>query len=213
MKLRCMIMGCVVSALSTPLAAKVCDYKPSSLIGVGPTAAVAALSSETAAVGAGAIAAGFYTFTHATSGLTMLGSTAGGASAAGTVGIMGGTGGAIGTTFSILMAPATIITATALGTGTILYEGGCYFSAERIDDFWFMSDILDGLATTQPNLYRIEMPKNASDRKLFFLISEKGEKVGYRVQDLLIENGQIVQRGNFFNRPIGLMVSQLVVPE
>ena len=56
----------------------------------------------------------------------MLGSTAGGASAAGTVGIMGGTAGAIGTTSAVLMAPAFIITGAAIATAVAAYEGSCY---------------------------------------------------------------------------------------
>jgi len=79
----------VTSFLTFPATAEICDHTPSKLIGAGWTGSVATGAGATATAGVGMKAAGFYTFTHAVTGATMLGSTAGGASAAGTVGIMG----------------------------------------------------------------------------------------------------------------------------
>ena len=120
-----------------------CDYRPSNLIGGVGTGAAVATGGAVAAVGTGAKAAGFYTLTHAVTGATMLGSTAGGASAAGTVGIMGGTAGAVGTIASVVMAPATIIAGAVLGVGVAAYEGACYFTVERVDD----PEVINGIIT------------------------------------------------------------------
>lgn len=69
---------------------------------VGCVAGVSALA------GAGMNAAGLYAITNATTGAVMLGSTAAGASAAGTTGIIAGTSGLIGAAGAVLMSPAVI---------------------------------------------------------------------------------------------------------
>lgn len=71
--------------------------------------------------------AGFYTLPHAVTGSTMLASTLGGASGAGTVGIIGGTAGVIGTTAAVLMSPLFIGAA-----GTLAVAGGCYGAYQYI---------------------------------------------------------------------------------
>ena len=115
-----------VAALAGP-----CEYTPSKMVGAGLTGAGSALSGATAAAGAGLKAAGFYTFTHAVTGATMLGSTAGGASAAGTVGIMGGTAGAVGTVAAFLMSPVVLVGGAVVATGVVAYEGTCYFVSKE----------------------------------------------------------------------------------
>ena len=107
----------------SPVHADLCDYRPSQLVGGAVAATVATAAAGVGSTGAGMTAAGFYTLTHAASGATMLGSVAGGVSAAGTVGIMGGTGGAVGGTAAFLMAPITIIVGTVTAVGIIGYEG------------------------------------------------------------------------------------------
>ena len=123
----------VVMAASGSAFADICDYTPSKIIGgktgAAASSAAATGAAATAAAGAGLKAAGFYTLTHAVTGATMLGSTAGGASAAGTVGIMGGTAGAVGTVAGALMSPFVIIPAAVVATGITAYEGGCYLAA------------------------------------------------------------------------------------
>jgi hypothetical protein len=71
-------------------------------------------------------AAGLYAITNATTGATMLGSTAAGASAAGTTGIIGGTSGVIGTVGGALMAPEVIVGAAAVAVIGGAFEGGCW---------------------------------------------------------------------------------------
>lgn len=60
----------------------------------------------------------------------MLASTAGGASAAGTVGIMGGTAGAVGTVSAALISPFVIVPAALLAGSVVLYEGSCYLASQ-----------------------------------------------------------------------------------
>lgn len=119
------------TVLSQPVAAEICDYTPSKVLGVGMATAVSAGSATVAATGAGMKLAGLYSLAHSITGATMLGSTAAGASAAGTVGIIGGTAGVIGTTGAILMSPFVIVPA-AIASGSIAaYEGGCYLSTKK----------------------------------------------------------------------------------
>jgi hypothetical protein len=117
----------VLAALSAqPLLANICDNRPSAWIGTGGTVAVAAGGGATAGIVGTASAAGLYTIPHAITGATMLGSTAGGASAAGTVGIMGGTAGAGAAVIGFVLNPLVWVPAVAVAAGAVVYEGGCY---------------------------------------------------------------------------------------
>lgn len=107
-----------------------CDYKPSALVGPAGTAVVTGGTGVVAGAAAGLKAAGVYVLTHAGSGMAMLGSTAGGASAAGTVGIMGGTVGVGAATIGVVLNPFVWGLAAATAVGTVAYEGGCYFVGE-----------------------------------------------------------------------------------
>ena len=117
--------------ISTAAGAEVCDYRPSNVIGGFGAGSVATGAGAAAVTGAGLKAAGFYTLVHSVTGATMLGSAAGGASAAGTVGIMGGTAGAIGTAAGVLMSPFVIIPAAVVAGGVAAYEGGCYLADKK----------------------------------------------------------------------------------
>lgn len=80
----------------------------------------------------------------------MLGSTAAGASAAGTVGIMAGTASGVGAVAAVLMAPVTIVVgaATALAVGGL--EAACYFQVERVNDPYVVMDVLESVASVDP---------------------------------------------------------------
>ena len=173
--------------------ANACDYRPSNFLGGGATGAVVATGGSVAVAGAAAQAAGFYTLTHAVTGLTMLGSTAGGASAAGTVGIMGGTAGIIGTAASIIMAPVTIIAGAVLAVGVAGYEGVCYFTVERVEDPEVILGIVQNLADSgDPKYIRLT---DLSGEKFLMIASDhddNGEPVEwdkYSVKDLYVEEG------------------------
>ncbi|RLA47056.1 MAG: hypothetical protein DRR42_17855 [Gammaproteobacteria bacterium] len=121
-----LLLALTLTAMTTPaLAGGVCDKRPSKLISSAGATATAAAGTSVGSAGAAGTALGFYTLPHAVTGLTMLGSTAGGASAAGTVGIMGGTAGAIGTTAAIVLNPFVWGTALVVGVGTVAFEGAC----------------------------------------------------------------------------------------
>ncbi|MDG1816399.1 MAG: hypothetical protein P8H22_09895 [Glaciecola sp.] len=111
--------------------AEVCDYIPSKLIGNKATIAVEGAAVVTATTGVGLKTAGLYAITHATSGAAMLGSTAAGASAAGTTGIIAGTTGFLGTAGAFIISPFVIIPAAVIAVGVGTYEGICYFSSDR----------------------------------------------------------------------------------
>ena len=173
-----------------------CKYRPSNLIGGVGAGAAATAGAATAAVGLGTQAAGFYTLTNAVTGLTMLGSTAGGVSAAGTVGIMGGTAGVIGTTASIIMAPATIIAGAAVAGVTFAFEGVCYFSIETLKDPALIMEILENLASHSDKEY-FELIKNKDGTASIYVATEVElngkvmERTKYSVSDLYIEDGII----------------------
>jgi hypothetical protein len=118
----------VAVSLSQSAIAGVCDYRPSELIGGKTTGAVGGTAGTAAATGIGLKAAGVYTITHATTGAAMLGSTAAGASAAGTTGIIAGSAGFLGTAGAVLMSPFVIIPAAVTAVGIGVYEGGCYLA-------------------------------------------------------------------------------------
>ncbi len=118
--------------MSNLAAADICDYRPSNLVGGTTATATGVATGATAAAGVGMKAAGIYTITHATSGAVMLGSTAAGASAAGTAGILAGTAGFLGTVGAVLMSPLVIVPAAVAAVGLGAYEGGCYLAGVSI---------------------------------------------------------------------------------
>jgi hypothetical protein len=171
-----------------------CGYRLSNLIGGFGAGAAAAAGTATAAAGIGAQAAGFYTLTHSVTGAWMLGSTAGGASAAGTVGIMGGTAGAVGTIGAIIMAPATIIAGAVIGGGTAVFEGACYFAIDRLDDPELIMAVLENLALHSDADY-FELVTDAAGQSSIYVATEVDpngkvmERVKYTASDLYIEDG------------------------
>lgn len=118
-----------------------CDFRPSQLAGSGISGAAIGATAGTAAGAATAKAAGVYTLVHATTNLTMVGGTWAGASAAGTAGIIAGTGGVIGATVAAITAPATIAALAVAATAVGGFEAGCYFSDERVTNY----DAIDAL--------------------------------------------------------------------
>lgn len=183
-----------------------CDYRPSLLVGSGTAGALAAAGSGAAVAGAGAKAAGFYTLVHAGSGLTMLGSTAGGASAAGTVGIMGGTAGVLGTAGSILMAPATVAGAAAAGVGIGVYEGICYFWDERVTDYDEVMVRMELIAeNANPESFRLLKHYDAGQPGPSIKVKNHadGSWDQYFVENLYIVNNVLMHRDWFRNTTIG----------
>ena len=115
----------------------VCEHKPSNIVR-GILKGTASATAATAATGIGLKVTGFYTLKHAITGKIMLGSKLGGASAAGTIGIIKGTGGIIGYTASVLMSPVVIkggmVVAVVSTVGAISYEAVCYFTEDSKEE-------------------------------------------------------------------------------
>ena len=196
-------------ALGAQAHAGVCDYRPSQLLGGGGSGAVAAGSASVAATGIAAKAAGFYTLTHAVTGATMLGSTAGGVSAAGTVGIMGGTAGLIGTAGAILMAPVTIAAAATTSVAVGGLEAWCYYKVdERIVDYAAVHERMASLAErADPEYFRLvsEEGGDPDARAHILLRNADGSVDRYDVENLYIVNGELRHTDWFRDTRIGLL--------
>lgn len=194
----------------------VCDYRLSQL--VSPTAATAVVTAggAGASVGPATMAlGGLYFFPHAASGSVMLGSTLAGASGAGTVGIIGGSGFAAGV-LAVLTAPITLAVAagTAVTVGGV--EAGCYFVDERITEEEEVVAILRQAALTSNEVYF----------KLFDVSGEEAAETGaasrvripdedgtyqfYKVENLYIVNGELLHRDWFFNTSLGNIAAAMV---
>lgn len=197
-----------VVLMSTPVAADVCDYRPSALIGGAGAGAVGTAGAGAAAAGIGAKAVGFYTLTHSVTGATMLGSTAAGTSAAGTVGIIGGSAGVAGTIGAILMAPATIIAGVVIGAGTAIYEGACYFTVERIEDPAALMPILESMDAQSDEKYFRLVKNNSYDGHIWVAtkVDENGivlKRERFYIENLYIEDGILKNRDWGPNTKIG----------
>lgn len=192
----------LASLIASQAEAKVCDYRPSQLVGGSAAGVVGAASASTAVTGASVTAAGFYTLTNATTGATMLASTAAGTSAAGTVGIIGGTSGLIGATVAVLTAPVTIIVGVATATAIGGYEGVCYFSDDRVTDFYDVHTIMKNLAdNADPAYFRMENAGRTD--ATVYIRDENGGELQYRVENLYIVNGTLMHRDWFKNTTVG----------
>lgn len=190
----------------------VCDYRLSQL--VNPAAATAAVtaSGAGATVGPAAMAfGGLYFFPHATSGTLMLGSTLAGASGAGTVGIIGGSGFAA-SVLSILVAPVTLIVAAGTTVAVGGLEAGCYFVDERITDEDEVLAVLRQVALTANESYfklydEADYTGTASRVRI---PDEDGSYQFYWVENLYIVNGELLHRDWFLNTSLGNIAAALV---
>lgn len=204
----------LVSATSS--FAGVCDYRLSEMTSSAAATAVVAGGGTATAAGPAVMAlGGLYFFPHATSGAVMLGSTLAGASGAGTVGIIGGSGFAAGV-LAFFTAPITLIVAagTAVTVGGL--EAGCYFADERITDEKAVTDILRNVALTA----------NEDYFKLFEVSEEEAATIGtvsrvripdedgvfhfYEVKNLYIVNGELMYRDWLLNTSLGNIAAALV---
>ncbi|WP_417605402.1 hypothetical protein [Primorskyibacter flagellatus] len=169
--------------------AEVCDYTPSSLVGKSVTAIGTAVAGGSAAAGVGLQAAGYYTLVHAGSGLTMLASTAAGTSAAGTVGIIAGTGGLVGTVSAVLMAPVTIVLGGITIVGVGLFEGACYFQVERVTDPYEVRRLIESIASRDDAVSII--PTDDGDAMALTVL---GNVKTYLLRKLYIADGHLKYR-------------------
>jgi hypothetical protein len=187
----------------------VCDYRLSEMVGREVATTIGAGAGGTVAASQSAmVLGGLYFFPHATSGSLMLGSTLAGASGAGTIGIIGGSGFAAGV-LAVVTAPITVLIAggTAIAVGGL--EAGCFFADERITEEDEVIAVLRQVALTADEKYF----------KLFDLSEEESAETGtasrirvpdedgvyqfYDVKNLYIVNGELFHSDWFFNTSLG----------
>lgn len=192
-----------------------CDYRPSQLIGSAGATGAGVVAGGTAAAGGVAKAAGVYTLVNATSGLTMVGGTWAGASAAGTAGIIAGTSGVIGTTVAVITAPATIA-AGAVATVVIgTFEGACYFTDTRITDYDEVNAIVRDISITAPASLYLYLPRGEGRNAEIRVRDPNSSETRYnfyKVRNLYIVNGVLKHRDWGFNTTIGL-VAKITDPQ
>ena len=200
----------------TSASSGVCDYRLSRLVSPAAATAVVTAGGAGASVGPTAMAVGgLYFFPHAAGGSLMLGSTLAGASGAGTVGIIGGSGFAAGV-LAVLTAPITLLTAagTAVTVGGL--EAGCYFVDERITEEEAVLAILRQVAPTSNEdyfkLFDVSDEETAETGAVsrVRIADENGVYQFYEVENLYIVNGELLHRDWFFNTRLGNIAAALI---
>ena len=190
---------------AAPLYADTCDYRPSRILGnAGSTAVISGGAVVSSATGV-ATTMGVYTLVNAGSGLTMLGSTLAGASGAGTIGIIAGTGGAVGTAGAIILNPFVWVPAAIVGLGGGGFEAACAFLVdERITEYDEVLVVMQSFAThANPEYFRLET--NAIPA--FISLSDgEGTWTRYDIENLYIADGVLKHRDWGRNTVIGRVV-------
>ena len=185
--------------------ADTCDYRPSRILGDAGSKAVIGVGGAVSSATGAATAMGVYTLVNAGSGLTMLGSTMAGASGAGTIGIIAGTGGAIGTAGAIILNPFVWIPAAIVGLGGGGFEAACAFLVdERITKYEEVLTVMESFAAhADPKYFRIVT--NAIPA--FISLSDgEGSWTRYDIEELYIADGMLKSRDWGPNTKIGRVV-------
>ena len=186
--------------------AEACDYRPSKILGRDGSNAVIVGGGTVVAGTAAANALGIYTLVHASSGLTMLGSTMAGASGAGTIGIIAGTGGTIGATVAAtILNPFVWVPAAIIGIGGGGFEAACAFLVDEwITEFDEIMTIMRSFAAhADPNYF--ELVDNAIP-PVVRLSDGQGNWTSYNIEDLYIVEGMLKHRDWGPNTNIGRVV-------
>jgi hypothetical protein len=135
----------------------------------------------------------------------MLGSTMAGASGAGTIGIIGGTGGAIGGTVAIIMNPFVWVPAAIIGVGGGGFEAACAFLVdERITKFEDVLKVMRSFAAHADTNYFELVEKSIPP--IIRLADGKGNWQTYKIEDLYIVDGILKHRDWGPNTDIGRVV-------
>lgn len=197
----------------------ICDYRLSQLVSPTATTAVVTTGGAGATLGPATMAlGGLYFFPHATSGTLMLGSTLAGASGAGTVGIIGGSGFAA-SVLAVLTAPITLLIAggTTVTVGGL--EAGCYFFDERITEEEQVLAVLRQVALTANEdyfkLFDVSEEEAAETGTVSWIRvpDEDGRFQFYEVSNLYIVNGELMHRDWFLNTSLGNIAAALVAEQ
>jgi hypothetical protein len=146
-----------------------------------------------------------YTLVNAGSGLTMLGSTMVGASGAGTVGIIAGTGGAVGAAGAVILNPFVWIPAAIVGVGGGGFEATCaFFIDERITDYADVLAVMKNFElTADPKYFKLV---EGAMKPFIRLADSEGTVSSYNVEDLYIVDGMLKNRDFGPNTKIGRVV-------
>lgn len=212
--MRSFLAGLLLLATLSPAQAAVCDYRLSSLFGSKAGAVAAGLPLAPAAGHATMAIGGLYFFPHATAGM-MLGSTAAGASAAGTVGIIANSGIAA-SVLGVLTAPLTLAIAGLSGLLVGVSEAGCYFVDERITDEAEVLAILRNVASQSDEevfkLFDVSPDQALQDgtKSRIRVPDAEGNPHFYFVSNLYIVNGALMHRDYGPNTNLGSIVMAVV---
>ncbi|NDW46704.1 hypothetical protein [Ruegeria sp. PrR005] len=195
----------------------VCDYRLSELGNSAAATGAVVVGGAGSTVGPATMAlGGLYFFPHATSGTVMLGSTLAGASGAGTIGIIGGSGFAA-SVLALLTAPVTLAVGavTAVSVGGL--EAGCYFVDERITDEGEVLAVLRQVSQTANEkyfkLFDVDKKEAAESGTVsrVRVLNEEGNYDFYNVANLYIVNGELLHRDWGLNTSLGNIAAALVV--
>ena len=216
MQLKISALALALSLTGSTVLAGVCDYRLSQMVNPAAATTVVAVGGAGATIGPGAMALGsLYFFPHAASGTVMLGSTLAGASGAGTIGIIGGSGFAAGV-LAVLTAPVTVEIAagTAITVGGV--EAGCYFVDERITEEEKVHAILRQVSLTANEEYfkffdvSDEEAAEVGTASRVRIPDEEGEYKFYEVQNLYIVNNELLHKDWFLNTSLGNIAATMV---
>ncbi|MAQ86573.1 hypothetical protein [Psychromarinibacter halotolerans] len=140
---------------ATSAAADVCDFRPSIMAGKAGAAAKNTASDVATGVTNSVKAIGAYTLNNPVSGISMLSSGMGTATAAGTS-LGTAASGALGTAATVVTAPVTLSIAGATAVALGGFEGVCHFRKERITDYDEILYIVTNLAAnSDPTMFKV----------------------------------------------------------
>lgn len=201
-----LIFAAALMLTGAPVFADACDYRPSRLLGEDNSKVALGAAGGLGASGAiGTGVFGMYTLVNAGSGLTMLGSTMVGASGAGTVGIIAGTGGAVGAAGAVILNPFVWIPAAIVGVGGGGFEATCaFFIDERITDYADVLAVMKNFELTADPKY-FSLVEGAM-KPFIRLADSEGTVSSYNVEDLYIVDGMLKNRDFGPNTKIGRVV-------
>ncbi|MBE9640643.1 hypothetical protein IQ782_27730 [Salipiger pacificus] len=131
----------------------------------------------------------------------MLGSTAAGASAAGTTGIIAGSAGVGAAITSVLMAPFTIVAGALTVVVVGGYEGVCYFQIERVEEPSDVLAILESISKNDPSIEIVDIEAGRAIQ-----LDREGGEESYLIENLYIADGDLMHRDRFLNTNLGPVV-------
>ena len=202
---RLKLVSLALCLLSSQVFADACDYRPSRLLGDSGSKVVVGGGLTVGSGGALATGAGLYTLVNAGSGLTMLGSTMAGASGAGTIGIIAGTGGTLGAAVAVILNPFVWIPAAIAGVGGGGFEATCAFLVdERIVEFEDVLEIMRSFSL-HADLEYFKLVETAIP-PFIFLRYDENQWVKYYIEDLYIVDGVLKNRDFGFNTSLGRVI-------